>query len=183
MIAIGGTKITILNDGGKYLNVFDMEHMCRMIEAQRNRLNYLRFIKVNATIAAPLWWWMEYKDYHKNKKYKDDDMIFNPNEYQFIFDKPFDYLCFDTPNVESNECLIERLNTLRAWAIKYNDEKSYKALIRELPLSYIRVMSVELDYGNLYRIYKDMKKSNDENWIEFCNWTHDLPYSRLITGE
>lgn len=183
MINITNTKVTVLNDGGKRLGKFDIEHMCKMIASQKNNFNYLRLIKVKTTIEAPIQWWLEYKDFRKNKKYKDDDVLFDYNNYWKIFSKPFRTDMFDnyyTCCVGMDE-YINFLNNVRAHAIISDDANEYQKLIGLLPLSYRISLNVELNYENIYRIYKYYKNTNDIKWIDFINWVNKLPYNYIFT--
>lgn len=182
MINITNTKVTILDDGGKRLGKFDTEHLCKMIASQKN-LNYLRLIKVNTTINAPIQWWIEYKDYHKNKKYKDDDILFNYDKYWELFPEPFRYDMFDG---HYRRCVgmdqyIQFLNNIRADAILNDNIEIYRQLVGLLPLNYRIELDVELNYENIYRIYKHYKNTGDINWINFINWVNDLPYNYIFT--
>lgn len=183
MITINKTNVSVLNDGGKQLGHFDTDHMCKMISVQKNKFNYLKLIKVNATITAPLHWWIEYKDFHKNKKCKDDDVLFDYKTYWSMFEEPFRQDMFDMPykETQSFEKYIELLNNARCFAISHDNLDVYKQLISLLPLGYKVTLDVELNYENLYRIYKSFNNTIDENWLIFINWIDELPYNYIFT--
>ena len=183
MITITKTNVSVLSDGGKQLGHFDTDHMCKMISVQKNKFNYLKLINVNATITAPLHWWIEYKDFHKNKKYKDDDVLFDYKTYWLMFKDPFEPSMFDMPykETQSFKKYIELLNNARCFAIAHDNLDTYKQLVSLLPLGYEVTLDVKLNYENLYRIYKSFNNTTEENWLTFINWIDELPYNYIFT--
>ena len=39
-----------------------------------------------------------------------------------------------------------------------------------------------LNYEVLANIYKSRKNHKLDEWVDFCKWIENLPYSELITG-
>lgn len=183
MITIKKTNVSVLNDDGKQLGHFDTDFMCKMISVQKNNFNYLKLINVNATITAPLHWWIEYKDFHKNKKYKDDDVLFDYKTYWLMFKDPFEPGMFDMPykETQSFKNYIDLLNNTRCFAITHDNLDAYKQLVSLLPLGYKVTLNVKLNYENLYRIYKSFNNTTEENWLIFINWIDGLPYNYIFT--
>lgn len=184
MINITNTRVTVL-DGDKKMGKFDTEHICKIITSQKHNLNYLRLIKVKTKINAPIQWWIEYKDFHKNKKYKDDDVLFNYDKYWEMFSEPFRKDMFDgiyTRCVGMDE-YIQFLNNVRCDAILNDNVEIYRQLVGLLPLNYLIELDVELNYENIYRIYKCYKNTEDANWINFINWVDELPYNYIFAHD
>ena len=84
------------------------------------------------------------------------------------------------------EDLIYDLNMNR---IKYNNEKDAEIkkdiwwqMIQLLPSSYNQTRNVMMNYEVLCNIYKSRKSHRLDEWIEFCKWIEELPYSELICG-
>lgn len=55
-------------------------------------------------------------------------------------------------------------------------------MIQLLPSSYNQKRTVMLNYEVLANIYKSRKNHKLDEWVEFCKWIDNLPYSELITG-
>ena len=56
-------------------------------------------------------------------------------------------------------------------------------MIQLLPSSYNQKCTVMLNYEVLANIYKSRKNHKLDEWVEFCKWIENLPYSELITGK
>ena len=56
-------------------------------------------------------------------------------------------------------------------------------MIQLLPSSYNQHRTVMLNYEAIANIYKSHKNHKLDEWVEFCKWIENLPYSELITGE
>lgn len=55
-------------------------------------------------------------------------------------------------------------------------------MIQLLPSSYNQRRTIMLNYEVLANIYKFRKFHKLDEWIDFCSWIENLPYSELITG-
>ena len=61
-------------------------------------------------------------------------------------------------------------------------KKYWWHMIQLLPSSYNQKRTVMLNYEVLANIYKSRKNHKLDEWVEFCKWIENLPYSELITG-
>ena len=56
-------------------------------------------------------------------------------------------------------------------------------MIQLLPSSYNQTRNVMMNYEVLCNIYKSRKSHRLDEWVEFCKWIEELPYSELIVGK
>lgn len=56
-------------------------------------------------------------------------------------------------------------------------------MIQLLPSSYNQKRTIMLNYEVLVGIYKWRHNHKLDEWVEFCKWIEELPYSELIIGE
>ena len=86
---------------------------------------------------------------------------------------------------------IKALNDYRNLYIDYNpDDFEIKGcpskkdiwwqMIQLLPSSYNQTRNVMMNYEVLANIYKSRKNHKLDEWVEFCKWIEELPYSELI---
>ena len=78
---------------------------------------------------------------------------------------------------------IQTLNQYRDLYLQTKDKKYWWQMIQLLPSSYNQKRTVMLNYEVLVNIYKSRKNHKLDEWVEFCKWIENLPYSELITGE
>ena len=67
--------------------------------------------------------------------------------------------------------------------IKAAQKKYWWQMIQLLPSSYNQTRNVMMNYEVLCNIYKSRKSHRLDEWVEFCKWIEELPYSELIVGE
>ena len=79
--------------------------------------------------------------------------------------------------------IIEVLNNAREWYLETKDKKYWWQMIQLLPSSYNQKRTVQLNYEVLANIYTYRKNHKLDEWVEFCSWIEQLPYSEIITGE
>ena len=79
--------------------------------------------------------------------------------------------------------VLDSLNNLRDLYLKTGDKKYWRCMIEMLPSSYNQTRNVMLNYEVLANIYKSRKSHPLNEWVEFCKWIKELPYSELICGD
>ena len=77
---------------------------------------------------------------------------------------------------------IQTLNQYRNLYLQTKDKKYWWQMIQLLPSSYNQKRTVMLNYEVLANIYKSRRSHKLDEWVEFCKWIENLPYSELITG-
>ena len=99
--------------------------------------------------------------------------------------------------VEKLETIIDWLNKYRDIYVNWDKHRSYVdsngvelnkkdiwwQLIQLLPSSYNQKATLMLNYEVLANIYHSRKNHKLDEWVEFCKWIENLPYSELITGD
>lgn len=176
----------------------DFKLMCTLCKAGSDHRKFMRMINVSVDITAPLYWWKEFDTYkvgtvanscstmHKihEKEFTLDDFS---HEHLITGEKPLVEGGADAPEPPNAIWLIHRtiqtLNQYRDLYLQTKDKKYWWQMIQLLPSSYNQKRTVMLNYEVLVNIYKSRKNHKLDEWVEFCKWIENLPYSELITGE
>ena len=176
----------------------DLKLMHTLCKAGSDHRKFMRMIDVSVDITAPLYWWKEFDTYkigtvanscstmHKihAKEFTLDDFS---HEHLITGEKPLVEGGADAPEPPNAIWLIHRtiqtLNQYRDLYLQTKDKKYWWQMIQLLPSSYNQKRTVMLNYEVLVNIYKSRKNHKLDEWVEFCKWIENLPYSELITGE
>lgn len=183
----------------------DKSLMQRLANAGTDHRKFMRMMPVYVRITAPLYWWKEFDTYkvgtvanscstmHKiaAKEFTLDDFscehlmdcrwlpMYAPTEYSFS-------------SIDLLKLEIDVLNRYREKYIKMIDDAgSYKGMTKKdiwwqmiqlLPSSYNQTRNIMMNYEVLANIYKSRRGHKLDEWVDFCKWIEELPYSELITG-
>ena len=176
----------------------DLKLMRTLCKAGSDHRKFMRMINVSVDIMAPLYWWKEFDTYkvgtvanscstmHKihAKEFTLDDFS---HEHLITGEKPLVEGGVDAPEPPNAIWLMHRtiqtLNQYRDLYLQTKDKKYWWQMIQLLPSSYNQKRTVMLNYEVLVNIYKSRKIHKLDEWVEFCKWIENLPYSELITGE
>ena len=176
----------------------DLKLMHTLCKAGSDHRKFMRMINVSVDITAPLYWWKEFDTYkigtvanscstmHKihAKEFTLDDFS---HEHLITGEKPLVEGGVDAPEPPNAIWLIHRtiqtLNQYRDLYLQTKDKKYWWQMIQLLPSSYNQKRTVMLNYEVLVNIYKSRKNHKLDEWVEFCKWIENLPYSELITEE
>ena len=176
----------------------DLKLMHTLCKAGSDHRKFMRMINVSVDITAPLYWWKEFDTYkvgtvanscstmHKihAKEFTLDDFS---HEHLITGEKPLVEGGADAPEPPNAIWLMHRtiqtLNQYRDLYLQTKDKKYWWQMIQLLPSSYNQKRTVMLNYEVLVNIYKSRKNHKLDEWVEFCKWIENLPYSELITGE
>ena len=110
-------------------------------------------------------------------------------EYENMYDDLVLTLNFDCekqyydPHDIYSEILIPALNLYRKRYLETKDKKYWWQMIQLLPSSYNQTRNVMMNYEVLANIYKSRKNHKLDEWVKFCKWIEELPYSELICGD
>ena len=165
----------------------DLKLMTALRDAGTDHRKYMRMITVYLDITAPLYWWKEFDTY------KVGTVANSCSTMHKIQDKPFTREDFSFENIPDGYCwflnegdLIEdilmALNDAREEFLDTKDKKYWWQMIQLLPSSYNQKRTVMLNYEVLANMYKSRKAHKLDEWINFCEWIKQLPYSELIIG-
>lgn len=171
------------NMSGIHIGSNDINLMTRLRNAGTDHRKFMRMITVYVDITAPLYWWKEFDTY------KVGTVANSCSTMHKIADKEFtleDFSCehLETAWLATLKETIKLLNWARD-AYRLCDEGVKKEwwwqMIQLLPSSYNQKRTVMLNYEVLANIYKSRKNHKLDEWIDFCKWIENLPYSELIT--
>ena len=84
---------------------------------------------------------------------------------------------------EYMEDIIKRLNYCREAYLEDPIKDWWWQMIQLLPSSYNQTRNVMMNYEVLANIYKSRKNHKLDEWVKFCKWIEELPYSELICGD
>ena len=172
------------NMSGIHIGYNDLNLMTRLRNAGTDHRKFMRMITVYVDITAPLYWWKEFDTY------KVGTVANSCSTMHKIADKEFtleDFSCehLETAWLATLKETIKLLNWARdAYRLCDEDVKKewWWQMIQLLPSSYNQKRTVMLNYEVLVNIYKSRKNHKLDEWIDFCKWIENLPYSELITG-
>ena len=167
----------------------DFDLMKRLRDAGTDHRKYMRMITVYLDITAPLYWWKEFDTYKVGTVANSCSTMHKIHAKEFTMDD------FSNDNlilwdVDNNVhipmgCLQDTINVLNACREKYletKDKMYWWQMIQLLPSSYNQKRTVMLNYEVLANMYKSRKAHKLDEWINFCEWIEQLPYSELIIG-
>ena len=183
----------------------DLELMMKLRNAGTDHRKFMRMIVAYLDITAPLYWWKEFDTYKVGTVANSCSTMHKIHEKEFTMeDFSCEHLVSGWAGKDTNrtpviltgpaECLentVIMLNRIRNSYLVSLKTKSETGLspkdiwwqmIQLLPSSYNQKRTVMLNYEALANIYKSRKNHKLDEWVEFCKWIENLPYSELITG-
>ena len=157
----------------------DLNLMRRLYKAGSEHRKYLRQIFVSMDITAPLYWWKEFDTYkvgtvanscstmHKihAKEFTLDDFS---HDHLFNFD--------DMDNFDHLKTTIKLLNKNREKFLETKDKLYWWQMIQLLPSTYNQKRTVTMNYENAVTMIKQRTRHRLDEWNDFVNILHDLPY-------
>lgn len=168
------------NMSGMHIGSNDMNLMTRLRNAGTDHRKFMRMITVYVDITAPLYWWKEFDTYKVGTTANSCSTMHKIHAKEFtIGDFSVEHLL--TENTVYFGKTIERLNNARNKFLETKDKEYWWQMIQLLPSSYNQKRTVMLNYEVLANIYKSRKNHKLDEWIDFCKWIKNLPYSELIT--
>ena len=172
----------------------DIDLMKRLAKAGTDHRKFMRMIVVYVDVTAPLYWWKEADTYKVGTVRNSCSTMHKISEKEFTLD---DFSHDRLLVVEKLETIIDWLNKYRDIYVNWDKHRSYVdsngvelnkkdiwwQLIQLLPSSYNQKATLMLNYEVLANIYHSRKNHKLDEWVEFCKWIENLPYSELITGD
>ena len=183
-----------------YLGENDHSLMHRLANAGTDHRKFMRMMPVYVRITAPLYWWKEFDTYKVGTVANSCSTMHKIQEKEFTWDDfSYEHL-FRVRDCKLGEyaptlVLETTINALNYWrerylvALKTEEETGLSAkdiwwqMIQLLPSSYNQTRNVMMNYEVLCNIYKSRKSHRLDEWVEFCKWIEELPYSELIVGK
>ena len=159
----------------------DLKLLRHLANAGPDHGKFLRMITVSLDITAPLYWWKEADTYKVGTVANSCSTMHKIHAKEFTLDD------FSHEHLnEFSKVLLERvivvLNEYRDSFLISKDKADWWQMIQLLPSSYNQRRTVLLNYQVLKSMYHARKHHKLDEWRNFCEWIHTLPYSELITG-
>ena len=178
-----------------YIGKNDLNLMTKLRNAGTDHRKFMRMITVYLDITAPLYWWKEFDTYKVGTVANSCSTMHKIADREFTFDDFSHEKLINSARMEIQEqnirvspiqalaTTIECLNSYRDLYLQTKDKKYWWQMIQLLPTSYNQKRTVMLNYEVLANIYKSRRNHKLDEWLTFCDWISELPYSELITGK
>ena len=160
----------------------DLKLMRTLCKAGSDHRKFMRMINVSVDITAPLYWWKEFDTYKVGTVANSCSTMHKIHAKEFTLDD-FSHEHLSDDSIKLLKDIVFVLNFHREKYLETKDKKYWWQMIQLLPSSYNQKRTVMLNYEVLVNIYKSRKNHKLDEWVEFCKWIENLPYSELITGE
>ena len=160
----------------------DVNLMQRLANAGTDHRKFMRMMPVYVRITAPLYWWKEFDTYKVGTVANSCSTMHKIQEKEFTWDD-FSYEQLDMDGRNVLEDTINVMNESRAYFNENKAKNNWWQMIQLLPSSYNQTRNVMMNYEVLCNIYKSRKSHRLDEWVEFCKWIEELPYSELIVGK
>ena len=160
----------------------DNKLMTKLANAGSVHAKYRRMITVYCDITAPLYWWKEFDTYKVGTVANSCSTMHKIHEKEFTLE---DFSCEHLigASLLGFKRMIDYINVCREEYLNTKDKKYWWQMIQLLPSSYNQKRTVMLNYEVLANIFEYRKSHKLDEWIAFCQWIKNLPYSEIITGE
>lgn len=168
----------------------DLKLMNKLVKAGSAHAKYKRMINVYCDVTSNHTWWAEFDTYEhtvRNSCSKMHTIHIKPFTEDMFSHEGIDEVGGNTKVIWSN--YIKQLEYLRQQFNKINEydkieaKKYWRAIIDMLPMGFNITATIMLNYEVLTAIYRWRRGHKMFEWVEFCKWIKELPYSELITGE
>lgn len=163
----------------------------KLIKRGSEHRKFMRQIFVSVDITAPLYWWKEFDTY------KVGTVANSTSTMHKLASTPITEDCFEMddfePIIEDDKVsysaevywrnLIKHLEELREMYNRSKNPRIWKALIRELPESWLQKRTVTFDYENLLAICSKGQRRFHKltEWSNaFITWARTLPYAQEL---
>lgn len=162
------------------IGVNDLNLCKRLIRSGASHRKYLRMIHVQMDLTAPLYWWKDYDTYKVSTVANGCSTMHKIHAKEFTLD--------DFAHDELDECatnlldiIIASLNSYRQTFVESGckDRKSWCAMIKLLPCSYMQRRTVDLSYETILSMIHDRRFHKLQEFRNLCEVLfNELPYLR-----
>lgn len=171
----------------------DHELMMKLAKGGSVHAKYRRMITVTCDITAPLYWWKEFDTYKVGTVANSCSTMHKIHAKEFTLDDfSHEHLIADRPvpckpfsPLQALHVQIDILNKYREMYIdsgKQQDKEYWWQMIQLLPSSYNQKRTIMMNYEVLVGMFRDRRNHKLDEWVAFCDWIRELPYSEIITG-
>lgn len=146
---------------------------------------YRRMIVVYLDITSHHTWWSEFDTYKIGTVRNSCSKMHTIHIKEFVKDD-FSHEGIDEcgdKTIEVFEDVVNELERLRVLFNETKEKKYWRAIIEILPMGFNIKATIMLNYEVLTNIYTWRHNHKLDEWVEFCKWIEELPYSELITGK
>ena len=164
----------------------DKELSLKLQKAGPEHCKHLRMIMVWADIEAPRYWWQEFDTYRQGVE-KVSCSTMHKLTSRPIAEDDFE---FEQDNNVSHRNISESVVILNEMIEMFNEAKDpeekkscWRALIQNLPQSYIQKRTVMMSYAALRNIVRQREGHKLREWKFFIDWARKLPESWMIFDE
>ena len=154
----------------------DLDLMQRLIKADEKasgqpNSKFLRMIHAQVAITAPMYFWSELDTYKVGTVTNSTSKMHKLTSY------PITQECFEKPIQENT---LNYLEELRVLFNETKDKEYWRALLINLPVSWLQTRMFDCNYQTLRNIYHQRFNHKLTEWKDFCKWAETLPYAGLI---
>ena len=164
----------------------DRELSTKLAKAGPEHCKHLRMIMVWADITAPRYWWTEADTYRAGVEKVSCSTMHRLTARDLTADD-FE----EDPDAVGNGWMSKVIDALNGYLKNYRlcrekgdtDEAKrwWRALVRQLPQSYLQKRTVMFSYAALRNIYRQRRGHRLAEWKVFLDWVESLPESWMIT--
>ena len=162
----------------------DTSLMSKLANGGPVHAKYRRMIVVYVDITAPLYWWKEFDTYKVGTVANSCSTMHKIHEKSLTLDD-FSHEHLDDISISNLLSTIDVINDARHKfkSIEGKGNKKYYwwQMIQLLPSSYNQKRTIMFNYEVLANIYASRKNHKLDEWLFFCDWIENLPFSDIIT--
>lgn len=171
----------------------DLELMRKLIKAGAEHRKFLRQIFVSVDITGAIFWWKEFDKYQIGITTNSCSTMHKLASTHITMD------CFEFDKLSDSNPMVEIIKKHRLSTIDYLERlrKSYheitnkdikneiwKALIEDLPESWLQKRTVTMNYENILNMYTQRKNHKLTEWSkDFIEWCESLPYFKELFND
>ena len=172
-----------------FLGDADLDLMRRLCAGGSEHRKLLRFLPVQMTVVAPLYWWKEFETYRVGVAENPSDIEFNScSTMHKIHAKPFEAGDFSVETLgcgastASFDYTLATLNECRERYLATKDMHDWRQMILLLPSCYNQRRTISINYEVAANIIRQRSGHKLTEWHTFVAALKALPYLADIMG-
>ena len=176
-----------LSEANYVIGKNDLDLMKRLYKASLSGDNhahrkYLRQISVSMDITAPLYYWKEFDTYKVGVTANSCSTMHKIASKEFELDD-FSHEHLSNNSIKVLNHTIKCMNDYREEFLKDKEKHNWWQMIQLLPSSYNQKRTVTMNYENAITIIKQRTNHKLDEWNDFVEVLHGLPYIDEIMEE
>ena len=161
----------------------DKDLSIRLQKAGSEHCKHLRMVQVWVKIKSGLDWWKQFDTYRAGVE-KVSTSTMHTLMKRPLTEDDFEHDCM---NDDYLHYVLDSINTsMEAWRYEKDEEfkkQIWRSIIQALPESYLQERTVMISYAALRNIVRQREGHKLNEWKQFIDWAHTLPYSWMIFDE